>query len=185
MAQRIFLVGLVAISALLLSSCTRSTPQNTNETNATPFVNFVNTAELTPSPTVGESEAVVRTTLATHFAERWGTYSSENNYQNIEDLLDLMTDPMRAYAEQLISTGRRNTTNTPGAAPFLTMQTIVRSVSQVNASDTQAEYVITTQRIEKTDSSERIYYQDLRIVLLKIGTSWKVDQARWLPITIS
>lgn len=170
------IVASLLLAVLSLAACTRG-PGGLSNSATNQGDTTTNTADA-PTSNLVPTEAVTRTTRAVHFAERWGTYSTENNFINIEELLGMMTPRMREYAEQLISTGRRN----PSQSTPVTTRSIVRTTVLESASATSAVYLLTMQRVETTGETERSYYQDLRLDMVNADGVWIVDQARWIPI---
>lgn len=109
--------------------------------------------------------------LAKIFIERYNSYSTENNYQNILDSRSLVTDALWNKISQLL--------NKPTSENFVGVTAEVLSATSVNWSDNQAEYLVKTRRTTEKDGVKSEQYQDVKVVLKKIGTppadGWLVD----------
>lgn len=180
--KRLRLLTFIVLLGVTLSACGTDVvaPAPTSNT-ADDNQNIVTNQVIQPGPTNTEiQEGVERLRLAKNFVERYGSYSNEIDFTNIENMFDIMTDSMRLTAQQFVSSAR---SNLDPSAPYYGTTTIVRSVSQEIIQETSAEYLFTTQRIERTKDSEATYYQDIAVQLVKEGDSWKIHQVRWVPIT--
>lgn len=118
--------------------------------------------------------------LATHFAERFGTYSNDGNFENVVDLYPFMTSLMKNWAKEYVEKLRKETQR--ATYEGITTRAISVSINSLNLDEGKAETLIKTQRTEiKADSPEpKVYYQDLRLELFEVGGDWKVDGAYWL-----
>lgn len=177
--RRAFLCLLIIAGGTLLASCTRQgtvSQTNTQNTNASTNIS-TNSAAPTENSTIADSRERMR--LAQVFAERFGSFSNESNFANLEELQIMMSAPMRSWSEGVITAGRQN----PSSPEYYGITTIARGVKEVSSTDTTAQYVVTTQRVERTADAERIYYQDITIRLLKEASVWKVDSAQWVPLS--
>ncbi len=120
------------------------------------------------------------TVLSQTFAERFGTYSNDGNFQNIIDLYPQMTSLMADWAKDYVLK-MRSQANKDGYEGATT-RAISVSLNSLNLDGGKAETMVKTQRSEvKPGQPEpRVYYQDLRLELVKVGADWKVDGAYWV-----
>ncbi len=119
-------------------------------------------------PPVG-GEAVV---AARNFAERYGSYSNQNPYENIKQLFPLMTDHLR----QVVSAG----TTQPGDK-YQGVESRVVSIKTSQQTATASTIVLTLQRSERDASLKTTtYFQQLKLQLIKSADQWLVDSADWL-----
>lgn len=129
-----------------------------------------------PEPTKEEAAAVV----AEAFAERFGSYSNQSDYANLDDLQIFMTDNINnwviKYKEQLRK-------ENPDFNSYYAMETkaISKQINSMDEKAGKAEITVKTQRQEFKNSinDPRVFYQDILIKLVKVGNEWKVDGAYW------
>jgi len=115
--------------------------------------------------------------LSTLFTERFGSFSNQGDYQNIKDVMPLMTASLQEWAQSFIDE------NGDSGAVYAGTSTKVVStnIKSIDIASGQAEIDIQTQRIEtSTGEEDRIYFQTLNVVLIKVGNDWLIDFAKWL-----
>ncbi len=119
--------------------------------------------------------------LAAAFAERFGSYSNQGNFENLLDLKPLMTVRMQTWTDDFIAKSKDNQGDT--SVYFgVTTKAISTNIVSLNEESGQAEVMVRTQKREASGSmteNVRIYYQDLGLVFLKTADGWKVDEAVW------
>jgi hypothetical protein len=116
--------------------------------------------------------------LALYFAERYGTSSSQSNFQNLVDLKVFMTESYKATTSQYVATEQAKAT----AADYesiVTTAVIVEFTSFSETAGTAQGLVKTKRRQTSTDGQVKDFEQDLAISLEKIGSEWKVARASW------
>ena len=117
--------------------------------------------------------------LALPFAERFGSYSNQANYANLEDLLPFMTETMQIWAKEKIAVA------SAGEIPTLYKGVTTRALSQLVISLDEKKGVasvkVSTQWKELigTSTNFKVYNQDLLITFAKDDTAWLVDSAVW------
>lgn len=188
----VVLVG-VAIGFIIWRSQQNNLGQTTNtnaalgNTNATPgsnaalLNNNVNPAmnesplETPASATSTPRDTALRT--ARLFVERYGSFSKNNNYENVKNLLALMTDRFRTESEKTIATS---------GAPkqddeFYGISTRVLSVAMEEYIEGEKAVVkLQTARSETKGSNNPVSFtQDVYLTLLDIEGVWKVDSVIW------
>lgn len=86
-----------------------------------------------------------------------------------------MTEELRKEAEVMISRG------VSASVAYSGTTTKALSVKEQKVGDSAATFLISTQRRDSTtqNPAAKIYYQDLELSLLKVGTDWKVNRAVW------
>lgn len=189
--RKIFLIILVVIVVLLVLVVLFFTlwwkgPTNVNTANnavnTTANANLVNTANLNANLPVNE-EAKTKVNLATiaqSFAERFGTYSNQNNFENISNLQDLMSDKLKAWSDQYIAGERAKAVDT---TTYRGVSTKAISYQTVNYdTDKGAEFLINTQRVESSvtpTNVDKTYYQEITVKIIKEKGDWKVDEVSW------
>jgi hypothetical protein len=120
--------------------------------------------------------------VAGTFAERFGSYSNESNFYNIDSSLDLMSDKMKTWANEY------KASNQPASNqdPYYGISTKLVSVSVDDYDETLKVATVTvgTQRSEFriNTSNPRIFYQNLVLTFVQEGSKWKVDSATWVEV---
>lgn len=118
-------------------------------------------------------------TLATLFVERYGSYSNQSNFQNLEDLLPLMSEAFRARSEERLAELRRTT---PPPTGYVGVTTRVLSVSEsdYDLSRGEAAFRASVQKSEVQGTSPpTVTYPAIDVTLVREGAAWKVDSATW------
>lgn len=141
--------------------------------------------EIIPTrPTISEQEEQkeqeVRVTssdivsLSKSFVTRYGSYSNESDFANLEDVLPLMS---ASFAQETVAF--METAESPET--YYGVTTNVVTVQVNNQTDQQAEVLVTTQRVESINSpqNQTIRYQEILLVFVKEDGVWKVDSADW------
>lgn len=130
-------------------------------------------APLLPSaatPSAGEAEAM---NLARNFAERYGSWSTDSNYQNLTDLFPSVTERLKQEFRQTIA-------QAPEHRDFTGVDTRALNVEMTSFTNTRARAVVTTQRTERNAQLEPVVrYENLELSMLKQGQFWLVDTAVW------
>jgi hypothetical protein len=150
----------------------------TNKNVNVVVVNTVQTNENQNTNTAAVDATVAARRLANLFVERFGSYSSEAQFQNIVDLKKFMTKKMQAWADTYISDQKKQAgTNT--SFQSITAKVITTSVTNQSASG--ITFRITT--VRTTDNGavngKNTYNQDILIRAVPSGTDWKIDSAYW------
>lgn len=129
-----------------------------------------------PSSTKPGEELV---SLVLPFVERFGSYSNQGNLENLSDLLPVMGDSMKAWAQKQIDEQK----NKPFQTVYhgVTTKSLQYTLSTYEDAKGVAEMKVSTQRKELIGSSTnaRVYNQDIVIKLVKKDTAWVVDGAYW------
>lgn len=109
--------------------------------------------------------------LAKSYVSRLGSWSTDNQGHNLQELEPLSSAKMREY---LVSIPRQM------ADKFSGITTKSISAEILSLENTVAEVMVNTQRIETAaDLKQNVYYQDIKIFLVKGGVGWLVDDVRW------
>lgn len=151
--------------------------QNTNVQNDTTQDVLTPPSQGVAQVTAKPGDAVV--TLVVPFVERLGSYSNQGNLENLSDLLPVMTDSMRAWAQKQIDEQK----NKPFQTVYhgVTTKSLQYTLSKFDDGKGVAEMKVSTQRKELIGSSTnaRVYNQDIIVKLVKKDTAWVVDGAYW------
>ncbi|MDO8505296.1 MAG: hypothetical protein Q7S48_01820 [bacterium] len=112
------------------------------------------------------------------FVERYGSYSNQSNFENIENLYSFMTESMQDSAQAQVDQQRSKQKGTEQYAGVTTRVVSTRIVSEAASA---AELTVKTQRTESGGGlkNSRVYYQDITVSLISEGGVWKVNKAIW------
>jgi len=115
--------------------------------------------------------------IASTFAERYGSFSNEGNFVNLESLKDLMSPNMVATVDAMMAADTAAGTIYHG----ITTKTMSVTILSYDATAGNAEAEVVAQRREAQGSTANpvVYYQNLKLALVKIDAGWKVDSANW------
>lgn len=111
--------------------------------------------------------------LAFSFAERYGSYSSDEPFKNLDDLKIVMTDKMIASAE---SVGRSQTLGQNGYEGYdsWALASELRSYGE-----DQATILVQVQRVHYLGETQDTFNQGLLLQFVKVENEWRVDEAAW------
>lgn len=117
------------------------------------------------------------TTVAKLFVERYGSYSNEADFQNLVDVLPLMTESFADETKVLIASSKVPETYYGVSTAVLTV-----TVEEMDETSGVATIKMQTQRqvAEGSTQNTSVKYQDIRLELIKEAGVWKVDSAVWL-----
>ncbi len=107
--------------------------------------------------------------LAKIFIERYGSYSTDNNFQNIKDVEDLVTDELW---------GKINKTSA-ATSTFMSVLTKAISVNLTNRQSSSAEVSIKTIRTTDQNGTVSQKTQGVKVSLVKQGENWLVSKFEW------
>jgi hypothetical protein len=112
--------------------------------------------------------------LSKTFVTRYGSFSNEANFANLEDVLTLMSESLAASTQSLIDSSEP-------LDYYYGVTTSVITVKVSSQTDVAAQVTVTTQREEAIDSPQNISvkYQDIVLTYVKEGGVWKVDSSVW------
>lgn len=118
------------------------------------------------------------TAVAMTFTERFGSYSNQGSYTNLDDAKSLMTVRMIAWAENYKASHPIEPTATYNGVSTKALSAKVTSVDETTS---RAEVTVQTQRQESqgTTINPRITYQTLELAMVQEGSDWKIDSAEW------
>ena len=128
-------------------------------------------------PTVAEKQAASIGAVAKTFVERFGSYSNQSGYSSLAELEALSTESFAAWLQSNYVPELKKEHDPAGY--YYEISTEAPMIASVEQSATAAKFVVTTQRIEKTDNGEKTFQQDIVLDMKKIGDEWRVDGAYW------
>lgn len=190
----VVIVLLIAVIVLALISIFGARKKDSNENIVLPVVeeNYVTQKLPTAEPNVNNVQVVapvakeltaeekersflIKTAAA--FAERFGSYSNQSNYENLLDVKTLMTQKMQSWIDSLVASKKQG----PLPTVYYGITTRALNTNIQNLENSKVEIVVSTQRQESVgaEANSRVYYQDLQIVFSKDSGVWQIDEARW------
>jgi len=120
-----------------------------------------------------EAEKNGATQLAKVFVERYGTYSTDNNFQNILEVETLVTRSLWSKISAPMSAAKTTTQS------FVGMTTKVISTELVSWSDNKAVVELKMTRTEEKNGVVSTRYQNATVDMVKVNSSWLVDKLVW------
>ena len=139
-------------------------------------VETIITADNAPTLNEEQKREVNLEQIARMFAERFGSYSNQSNFENIKDLQVFMTDYMKKWSEEYIAE------HSTGASPiYWGVTTNALSIKSSDIDDSEATVVVATRRRETSADHDnyKVYNQDLKVLFKRVGGVWLVDGAYW------
>lgn len=181
------IVALLILAFFALAPLLKKTPQPGQNTDVNaPLNEGLGTARDIVS---GSAQPVIYTkepstqavlfALAMTFAEKYGSWSSHGNFENLKDAKFYMTDRMKAWADNVIAEGAPED---GGGFYGVTTRALKPELLTLNEDETRAQILVTTQQEEFTgsvSSSGKITYKRLLLDFQKVNDEWKVDVAEW------
>ncbi len=184
--------SILAVSSALLFTafgCRQNVQTNTNSVNA-PLGQVVTNTSVRTNPPASPVTPLPRTApdvlalqrLALLFAERYGSYSNQSNFANLEGLYPFMTERFAQQTQTSVAAERARERDTSVYFGVSTKALTVATIA-FQERDGTALFNVTTLRTESvaTTRNSRQYQQTLHITFLRSGTLWRVDQAAWEP----
>lgn len=179
--------ALLAVAVLVFMSLNPSQPNSqTERQQAVSNTAASNSIQNTPSQAApvnnfqkANSGPAAVEAVARSFAERFGSFSNQSDFENIIDLYPFMTAKMRAWAEDYV-VKTRAATQAGGVYYGITTRALGVKVLQQNT--TSAVLEVNTSRRETGGNLGEVkeYLQNIELTLLKDNSDfWKVDQAQW------
>ncbi len=133
----------------------------------------VNTTKVViQQPTTEEVDKNASKQLAKVFTERFGSYSSDSNYQNIKDVQAIVSDNLWSALSSLMK-------YTAMAQEYNGVTSEVISVKNDNWTSGAAKYTLSTVRATSHGDATKISHQDIEVNLIKSNGSWLVDGYIW------
>lgn len=119
---------------------------------------------------------VAPTTVVRSFVERFGSYSNESDFTNIDDIATMSTPALQGRLLSIASEARAT-----AGEDYYGISTYVIAMNETARDAVAASYMVTTQRKESVESpaNTTTVYQDISISLVKDGTNWLVSDFQW------
>lgn len=118
--------------------------------------------------------------IARSFVERFGSYSNQSDYGNIDDLKIFMTAKMKLWADEYVSDLKAEDSDQDEFYGITTKALIEPEVLSFDLSADKVELMVPTQREENAGSQDkRIFSQNIKVTFVKEGGEWLIDSAFW------
>jgi len=118
--------------------------------------------------------------IAIIFAERFGSFSNQNQFENLKDLEVFMSEKMKAWTDNFILESKAKNPDT-SVYYGVTTKAIRANLVSLDEKAGKAEVLVSTQRWEakETTTNIKVFYQDISIKFVFENKEWKVDGAIW------
>lgn len=115
--------------------------------------------------------------VARTFAERYGSFSNQGGFNNLLDLEPIVTTSLWNDLQAFHGAQQNEIGKEYYGVSTRTLNTKLGKFD----SDSYAEVSVQTQRDEArgTTANPRVYYQELKLQLVKLNNNWLVDTAKW------
>jgi len=110
--------------------------------------------------------------MAKIFVERYGSYSTDNDYQNIEEVKSLCSQSLWSEISKTMDSVQS------GSFVGVTTQVLSSSFTNWDAS-ASASVELRTKRTEEKNGVTKSFYQDATVELVKTSSGWLVDELKW------
>jgi hypothetical protein len=171
-----------------LNTTAEPNQNNTQDLSGTPAKNATQTKDEIKKIKIGVNAAkkgekmseIDLKRIASSFVERFGSYSNQAGYGNIDELEIFMTTAMKEWSKKYVEEMKSKNSNTSIYYGITTVSVTATTVSLDNDKGA-AEIKVMTQRRESLGSinNSKTFYQDISVKFTKEKDVWKVDQAFW------
>jgi len=166
-------IALLLTDQSFFSPAADTPSQNQNVNFAVPEVNK-GVLPVVPQVKLTSTEQSL-TTVARNFAERYGSFSSDSQFLNLEEVKLISTAKMQIALEQ-----EKLTLNSGQGFYGVSSKALKTQIVDLNESAGTAQITVSLQRSQRKDGAvDFIYYQNLDLFLIKLGQSWLVDGVDW------
>jgi hypothetical protein len=112
--------------------------------------------------------------LSRNFADRFGSWSTDNQGQNLLELMSLSTNSLQNYLESI----ELNYQNEEFFG--VTTRAISTQIVSLDESAGIGEVLVQTQRTTTNDDlNQHTYYQNISISVIEVDGKWLVNEAEW------
>jgi len=117
---------------------------------------------------------------ASSFAERFGSYSNQSNYENISSLKVFMSKKMKIWADKFIKEAREKEEDSSVYNGVRT-KALISEMINFDKAKGEAKILVKTQKVKTNGESGNPVskQEDILIIFIKENGVWKVDGAFW------
>ena len=141
-------------------------------------------SEVIPKPVVKkieisdeEKEQGFLIKTASAFAERFGSYSNQSNYENLLDLKYFMTAKMKMSVDDKVA--QKDYSKSNDLYYGITTRAMKSEVESMGSVTSIVKVKTQRQEFVGADMNSKVSYRDILITFRKEGNVWKVDSAYW------
>lgn len=176
-------LGILAIVLIVLSLGERESEgnDNTNQLGPSrvgqlPLINLNANVSLPKNLQESKEQSSLLATALT-FAEKFGSFSNQSGFENLDDLRVMMTPKMQSWTDRYINESLQR----QGETTYFGYTTKALSANIIAQTDVLAEVVVVTQRSERQGANPqpRVFYQSILLQFVNLDGAWKVDNAQW------
>lgn len=156
----------------------KNTPEKTGGGRDIPVSENGTDVPSVPEEMIPQVATVSASTIVKTFVERFGSYSSESDFANVDDVISLATPTFKNELTRLAANARKSASKDDA---YYGISTIVLSTSMKDETETSATMVALTQREEAVGSpgNTTVRYQSITVDLVKDGDDWLIDGFTW------
>lgn len=127
--------------------------------------------------TEDQLSAIIKT--AERFTERFGTYTNDPNYQNLDNLKRYATPQMQNWMDNYIHEQEKEFQEKNLAFYGITTTTLISKILESHPD--MIRILTNTKREEITDQTEtsRVIYQNIIVEMVRVDDDWKVNFAEF------
>lgn len=118
--------------------------------------------------------------IAMTFTERFGSFSTQGDFENLKDSQSYMTEKLKAWSESYIE---KNKNREEGGEFYgVTARALKADILTLDDDEKNAQVLVSVQQEENRGSHTgrgAILYKRLLLNCVKMDGSWKVDTALW------
>lgn len=129
-----------------------------------------------PEMTAEEKGIEQAQNIAKIFAERFGSFSNQGSFSNLDDLAALSTPQMQDW---LVAQKKKLSAQYAADEVYYGVTTIAPIAKIESQSDSSAVIIVSTQRKETKDGEIRVFNQDLKLAFVKVNGEWLINAAYW------
>lgn len=108
---------------------------------------------------------------ARSIAERFGSYSTDNPFENLKDLTPIITEQLRKEFDEIIRKGVKG--------EFQRVLTYSTGVEPIEANDEIKRFRVPVQRIIQNSRGTEREKSSMRVRFVRVGEVWKADSIVW------
>lgn len=182
----LIIVLLIFLGYLVIKKITKSTPPAPQISIPTEvieknFVDPINPINLQQEINSQNQEKDL-SIIAEPFVERFGSYNNQDNFKNFNDIVSFMTPSLNSWVFNTYLDTLKDKLPSINAYYSINTKVLSSELITIDKQDGKATILINTQRQELGAQGKQInlFYQEVRVEMLKVNTEWKVNGVYWL-----
>ncbi|MDA0208484.1 MAG: hypothetical protein O3B64_03735 [bacterium] len=172
--ERIFAALVIVILVIVLIAVFTRNKDGEEDADVLSPLQQIDRRSLEPTSVDARANLAGPEVIATSFVERFSSYSTDNNFQNVIDAKALATASMDLRLDQLTETNSVSLSFYGVSTYVITQDVIVEDNNGIT-------FVMTTQREEAFDTpaNTSTRYQDITVRVIRENGEWLVDDFIW------